>query len=598
MLTVIQLPGAFLILLTIMLGVLSDPQIVLLRQDCTRQTRIRVEMSVFMSNYNRTFDEIRRQLSNNQNLHFATTVETDVYGMVQCRNYLSSADCIACLDFARVQVRRNCPDNDGGHVIYKGCFLRYESYNFYTQSLLVSFEASAGICNTNQSKLQAAAFKPVVEGIMTDLVAATPKINGYFAATTRPVSSGGVTSKVYAAAQCVETISQKDCQSCLTIAYNNLQNCPPGSEGSSADAGCFLRYSDASFFADNIIINITPYLRGGTSSSKTTIIGAVVGVLCILLILATRAGLSKLQGPVTYSFKDLKSATRSFSEDSKIGEGGYGDVYKGILKNGDVVAVKKLSVGTSKAKEDFESEVKLIININHRNIIRLLGWSRRGSELLLVFEYMANGSLDTFLYGVKRGILSWKRRVDIILGIARGLVYLHEQFHKCIIHRDIKSSNILLDDEYQPKIADFGLARLIRDDQSHVSTRFAGTLGYTAPEYAIHGHLSEKVDTYAFGVVVLEIVSGRRCTNLNIKSDNGSLLEHTWNLYSDDMHSDLVDENLDPNEYNTDQVKKIIEIALLCTQSPTSMRPTMSEVVVLLTNDSSIKQKPGKPTLF
>ncbi|XP_063940617.1 cysteine-rich receptor-like protein kinase 3 isoform X2 [Daucus carota subsp. sativus] len=560
MLTVIQLPGAFLILLTIMLGVLSDPQIVLLRQDCTRQTRIRVEMSVFMSNYNRTFDEIRRQLSNNQNLHFATTVETDVYGMVQCRNYLSSADCIACLDFARVQVRRNCPDNDGGHVIYKGCFLRYESYNFYTQSLLVSFEASAGICNTNQSKLQAAAFKPVVEGIMTDLVAATPKINGYFAATTRPVSSGGVTSKVYAAAQCVETISQKDCQSCLTIAYNNLQNCPPGSEGSSADAGCFLRYSDASFFADNIIINITPYLRGGTSSSKTTIIGAVVGVLCILLILATllwyqfvrkanvaqrgdMLGLSKLQGPVTYSFKDLKSATRSFSEDSKIGEGGYGDVYKGILKNGDVVAVKKLSVGTSKAKEDFESEVKLIININHRNIIRLLGWSRRGSELLLVFEYMANGSLDTFLY-------------------------------------------------------DFGLARLIRDDQSHVSTRFAGTLGYTAPEYAIHGHLSEKVDTYAFGVVVLEIVSGRRCTNLNIKSDNGSLLEHTWNLYSDDMHSDLVDENLDPNEYNTDQVKKIIEIALLCTQSPTSMRPTMSEVVVLLTNDSSIKQKPGKPTLF
>lgn len=176
-----------------------------------------------------------------------------------------------------------------------------------------------------------------------DLVAATPKINGYFAATTRPVLSGGVTAKVYAAAQCVETISQKDCHSCLTIGYNNLQSCPPGAEGSSADAGCFLRYSDASFFAENSTIRITPNLQRGNSNLKTTIIGGVVGVICLLLILSVllwyqsvrkanvaqrgdMLGLSKLQGPVIYSFKDLKSATRNFSEDSKIGEGGYGDV--------------------------------------------------------------------------------------------------------------------------------------------------------------------------------------------------------------------------------------------------------------------------------
>lgn len=148
---------------------------------------------------------------------------------------------------------------------------RYESYNFYTQSILVSFEASAGICSPTQSKIEATAFTPVVEGIITDLVAATPKIHGYFAATTRPVFSGGVTSKVYAAAQCVETISQKDCHSCLTIGYNNLQSCPPGAEGSSADAGCFLRYSDASFFAEKSIISITPYLRGGISKSISTL---------------------------------------------------------------------------------------------------------------------------------------------------------------------------------------------------------------------------------------------------------------------------------------------------------------------------------------
>ncbi|KAK1401907.1 Cysteine-rich RLK (RECEPTOR-like protein kinase) 42 [Heracleum sosnowskyi] len=611
----ILLHGVFLILMVIIGGVLSDPQARLLKQDCS-QFPIEVEMSVFLNKFNKTFGDIRKQLSNNSNIHFATEVQTDVYGMVQCRNYLSSADCVACLDVAWTQIRQNCSTADGGHVIYEGCFLRYEAHNFFRQSLLVTFESTAGVCSTNQSKSEATDFTPVVEGLITDLVSVTPKIDGFFAATTRPVFNGGVTTTVYAVAQCIENISQKDCQSCLRTGYSNIKSCPPASGGSSVDAGCFIRYSDSSFFPDNSIIDITPYLQGaGNSSSKMTIIGGAVGGICLLLLImsvllwyqlmrkrkiARRGdifGLTKLQGPVIYSFSDLKSATKSFSEDFKIGEGGFGDVYKGIIKNGDAVAVKKLSIATSKARTDFESEVRLISNVNHRNIIRLLGCGSRGSELLLVFEYMENGSLDTFLYGEKKGSLSWKQRVDIIIGIAKGLAYLHEQFHLRIIHRDIKSSNILLDDDYQPKIADFGLARLIGDDQSHLTTRFAGTLGYTAPEYAIHGHLSEKVDTYSFGIVVLEIVSGRRCSNLNIEPDTDSLLIHTWTLYESDMHSDLIDETLDPEEYNINNVKKIIEIALMCTQSPTSVRPAMSEVVVSLTNDSSIVQNHHRENL-
>ncbi|KAK1401899.1 Cysteine-rich receptor-like protein kinase 2 [Heracleum sosnowskyi] len=611
----IVLGRVFLIFLMNIAGVLSDPQTKLLKEDCSQFT-IATDMSDFLNNFNYTFGDIRTQLSRNSSIHFATAVQMNVYGMVQCRNYLSSADCVACLDVAWTQIRRNCPSGDGGHVIFEGCFLRYEARNFFTQSILVTFESSAGVCSASKSKYDAVTFTPVVEGLITDLVAATPKINGFFAATTRPVLNGGATATVYAVAQCIETISRKDCQSCLTIGYNNIQSCPPASEASSADAGCFLRYSDVSFFADKSVINITPYLKEGKRnlSSKKAIMWGVVCSVCLLLLIfavilwyqlvrkpnvterGDILGIDKLQGPVIYNFKDLKSATRSFGEDSKIGEGGFGDVYKGIMKNGDIVAVKKLSVTTSKAKTDFESEVKLISNVNHRNIIRLLGCSGRGSKLLLVFEYMANGSLDKFLYGEKLGSLSWKQRIDVILGIARGLAYLHEQFHSCIIHRDIKSSNILLDDDFQPKIADFGLARLICDDQSHLSTKFAGTLGYTAPEYAIHGQLTEKVDTYSFGVVVLEIVGGKRCTSLITEPVTVSLLEQAWNLYENDMHSDFVDENLDPKEYNVDNVKKIIEIALMCTQSPTSVRPTMSEVVVLLTNDRSIEQKPaGKP---
>ncbi|KAL3355132.1 hypothetical protein AABB24_019296 [Solanum stoloniferum] len=304
-------------------------------------------------------------------------------------------------------------------------------------------------------------------------------------------------------------------------------------------------------------------------------------------------GATELRGPVNYRFKDLKNSTKDFNESNKLGEGGFGDVYKGTLKNGHVVAVKKLAMVSSRAKADFDTEVRLISNVHHRNLIRLLGCSNNGAELVLVYEYMANGSLERYLYGDKHGMLNWKQRYDIIIGTARGLAYLHEQFHVCIIHRDIKSSNILLDDEFQPKIADFGLVRLLPGDQSHVSTKFAGTLGYTAPEYAIHGHLTEKVDVYGFGVVVLEIISGRRSNHMQ---ETEYLLEQAWKFHEAGMHVKLVDETLDFSEYNEQEVKKIIEIALMCTQSPPSLRPSMSEIVVMLLSDRSTDRRtPSRP---
>nr|GEY58159.1 putative receptor-like protein kinase At4g00960 [Tanacetum cinerariifolium] len=294
-----------------------------------------------------------------------------------------------------------------------------------------------------------------------------------------------------------------------------------------------------------------------------------------------------------YSYSDLKRATKGFREENKLGEGGFGDVYKGVVKDGNTVAVKRLALGSNTAKDNFESEVRLISNVHHRNLIRLLGCCSKGPELLLVLEYMANGSLEKFLYGEKRGTLNWKQRCDIIFGTARGLAYLHEQYHVTIIHRDIKPSNILLDNDFQPKIADFGLARLLPEDRTHISTRFAGTLGYTSPEYAIHGQLSEKVDTYSFGIVVLEIVSGKRCTEVPDESKGEQyLLEQAWNLYEAGMHLTLVDDTLD--DYREEDIKKVIEIALMCTQSPVSVRPTMSEVVMLLSDRSRVQNPPSR----
>ncbi|XP_057468616.1 cold-responsive protein kinase 1-like isoform X2 [Actinidia eriantha] len=486
----------------------------------------------------------------------------------------------------------------------------YESNGFYDQTTL---PGNVGMCS-NRTASQASAFDSAVQGLLTDLEAATPRINGFFAAVKRDVVGGG--STVYAVAQCAETVSESGCRDCLMVAYGNLQSCPPDAEGRAVDAGCFLRYSDTPFFSDNQTTNISPFLGGGGSNKNKAIIGGVVGgggglLLIVGLILwyklsrkAKKAprgnilGASELQGPVTFRYKDLKWATKDFSDENKLGGGGFGDVYKGTLKNGTVVAVKKLAIGSSRAQADFATEVKLISNVHHRNILRLLGCCSKGPELLLVYDCMANGSLDKFLYGERRGALNWKQRFDIIFGTARGLAYLHEQFHVCIIHRDIKPSNILLDDSLQPKIADFGLARLLPNDQSHLSTRFAGTLGYTAPEYAIHGQLSEKVDTYSFGVVVLEIISGRRCNEMTVEPVTEYLLEQAWKLYENDMHLKLVDETLDSNEYREEEMKKVIEIALICTQSPVSSRPTMSEVVVLLVTNRSTDLAPATRPMF
>ncbi|KAL8155620.1 cysteine-rich receptor-like protein kinase 44 [Apium graveolens] len=569
----------------------------------------------FFRNLNTTLADLRREITVNKT-YFGTQQQArttnPVYTMFQCRKYLSTADCASCFDKAALDIRSICRLANGARVIYDDCFLRYESNGFYSTATALG---NTGRCNNDTIRNSTAANFNVAAGeVLSNLLIATPKIQGYYAATTEQVLGSNTT--VYAMAQCAETVSEFECQNCMNVAFENIKSCPPRSGARAIDAGCFMRYANTPFFASNQTTNLKKYLNAGGSSNKKAIIGGIAGGVGLLLLLlalvvwylllnnkkvAERGhilGSTELQGPVTYNYKELKSATKNFSEEYKLGEGGSGDVYKGIVKSGNIVAVKRLALSTTKAKASFESEVRLISNVHHRNLIRLLGCSSKGPDLLLVYEYMENGSLDRFLYGGKRGTLNWKQRFDIIFGTARGLAYLHEQFHVRIIHRDIKPGNILLDDELQPKIADFGLARLLPEDQSHLNTKFAGTLGYTAPEYALQGQLSEKVDTYSFGVVVLEIVSGRRCSDTNIESDTDFLLEYAWKLHESDMHLKLVDDTLDPNDFTTEDAKKMIEIALMCTQSPASLRPTMSEVVVLLlSDDRSLEQRPlSKPT--
>ncbi|XP_031109691.1 cysteine-rich receptor-like protein kinase 2 [Ipomoea triloba] len=561
---------------------------------------------------NLSFADLRNQLSS-ANKRFATSTQRTVYAMVQCRKYLSTPDCVACFD-AAVLVTRDCPIAvSSATLVFDGCFLRYSNTYFYDQIIDEIIGGTFRVCG-NRTASKQHIFNATAQQLLNELLLATPRINGFFAAAKLqeepPTGGGGATT--YAVAQCAETVSESSCQDCLSLVYNNIKGCLPNSaDGRAVDAGCFLRYSDTPFFADNQTTDIAPFLlRGSSSGKKKPILAGVVGTVGIILVLAalflcylqSRKQNAWIRGNIlgakSYIYKDLKAATNNFSEENILGKGGFGDVYKGTLQSGDVVAVKKLITISSRSKANFETEISLITNANHPNLIRLLGYSGNGKVLILVYEYMANASLDKYIYGEKRGMLNWKQRVDIIFGTARGLAYLHEQFDVCIIHRDIKSSNILLDDEFQPKIADFGLARLLPENKTHLTTKFAGTLGYTAPEYAIHGHLSEKVDIYSFGIVILEIISGRRSSDLKVEPVTEYLLELAWKLYENDEHLGLVDNNLDPNEYEAEEVKRMLEIALVCTQSPSKIRPSMSEVVVMLSStDASIIQKPqNRPT--
>ncbi|KAK1421479.1 hypothetical protein QVD17_23838 [Tagetes erecta] len=377
-----------------------------------------------------------------------------------------------------------------------------------------------------------------------------------------------------------------------------------------------MRYSETPFFQSNQTTNITPFLNEsqGSSSNSALIVGVSSGAGFAIIILALwlwhqkmkksktiEEGESALQPDKSYSYQQLRLSTNDFGEEYRVGKGGFGEVFKAILDDENVVAVKRLHVDHARVKSEFETEVRLTSNVQHRNLVRQLGWCIEGSELFLILEYIPQGSLDNFLWGDKRGTLNWEKRFNIILGVARGLAHLHNEFHVKIIHRDIKLNNILLDNDFQPKICDFGLARLQPDDQTHVSTRrLAGTLGYMAPEYAINGHLSEKVDIYSFGIVVLETISGRRCTDEHFSGpDTSHLLEHAWQMYEKGMHVDLIDQALDVEEHEKINVMKTIEIGLMCTQSPASLRPTISEVILMLSSGLSLgPEKLVKPSFI
>ncbi|PIM99910.1 Serine/threonine protein kinase [Handroanthus impetiginosus] len=295
-------------------------------------------------------------------------------------------------------------------------------------------------------------------------------------------------------------------------------------------------------------------------------------------------------GPRRFSYQDLALATNNFSNERKLGEGGFGGVYKGYLIDLDItIAVKKISRGSKQGKKQYVTEVKIISMLRHRNLVQLIGWCHDHGEFLLVYEFMPNGSLDYHLFG-RRNPLSWTVRYKIALGLASALLYLHKEWEQCVVHRDIKSSNVMLDSSFNVKLGDFGLARLMDHELGPQTTGLAGTLGYLAPEYVTTGRASKESDVYSFGVVALEIATGRKSAD---KQFEKGLVAWVWDFYGNGQLISAMDEKLQM-DFEPKQVECLMMVGLWCAYPDQTLRPSVRQAALVLSFEADLPKLPTK----
>ncbi|CAN6332565.1 unnamed protein product [Urochloa humidicola] len=557
------------------------------------------------------------------------------FGLAQCRADVNASDCRACLDGSARDMAAKCPGQKSATLIYGACLLRHSNASFFGA---VDTSVVVWLCNP-QNATQQDEFKTRLGALMGNVTAraayASPRKFAVGSAALTPFVS------IYGMAQCTRDLAGVDCDSCLAGAVGFIPKGCDGREGARiVYPSCSIRYELYPFY-DALAAEAAmspapapgggPAVNGGSDNSgpgsngsnhtvRTALlvsipvaVALVVVVVLAAVILckrnrkphkhvqvasASHADNEELRSSesLLYDLSSLRAATNNFSEENKLGEGGFGPVYKGTLLDGQDIAVKRLSATSQQGQVEMKNEVFLLAKLQHRNLVRLLGCCIEEHERLLVYEFLTNNSLDKILFDpARQQELGWGLRHKIIEGISRGLVYLHEDSRLTIIHRDLKASNILLDADMNPKISDFGLAKLFNIESSVGNTsHIAGTYGYMSPEYALHGIFSAKSDVFSYGVLVLEIVTGRRNTYSHASGSSEDLLTYVWRHWSRGNVEALL-EGCPTEGRRPQEMLRCIHVGLLCVQEDPQLRPSMASVVVMLNSRSITLPAPAAP---
>lgn len=503
-----------------------------------------------------------------------------------------------------------CAFNKEAIIWSDQCLVRYSNRSFFN-----TMEEWPSFCVENMKDNQGllSSFNKVLSSLMEDLLT---QVGEASIGSEKFVVNKTIFSEdkfLFGLAQCIPSLSKDKCKKCLRDAMAYLKTtCARGKIGGSVlYPSCIVRYDSYSFF---------PLPKGGKRGHRALAYVIIfhglipVTILCFgcyYLLHRKARKIFKCQkenfgeeitpemNSLQFDLATIQVATNKFSEDNKIGEGGFGEVYKGMFPNGHEIAVKRLIRKSSQGAIEFKNEALLIAKLQHRNLVRMLGFCMERNEKILIYEFMHNKSLDYYLFspGYHRR-LTWPERYKIIRGIARGILYLHEDSHLKIIHCDLKPSNILLDDRMVAKISDFGLARIVAIDQMQGNTSIiAGTYGYMSPEYAMLGQFSVKSDVFSFGVIVLEIVSGKRNVNFNGVDSIDDLLSHAWKKWWDNKPLELLDHTL-AHSFSEKEVNRCIQIGLLCVQENPDQRPTMATIALYFNCDSMDLPLPQEPAFF
>ncbi|OVA11174.1 Protein kinase domain [Macleaya cordata] len=558
--------------------------------------------------------------------------DNTVYGLAQCRGDISMDDCRTCLNTSSVLMLQKCPNRKDVTMRLDLCLLRFSNSRFFSQ---VDSGFRVMVIYPQNVSGDQVAYNRQLGDLMENLSSR---------ATLNPskFETGSVRyndfSNIYGMVQCTQDLSSTSCSSCLQTMIGVIPSCCSGKiAGHVLTKSCFVRFQDSIFYellppppppppnfpppppavqgsSSQPPSDVTGRGKGSSTNVVAIVVPSIIGALLLLLAVCvyflrrktktTKYGITDgywipSAESLQFDLVTIRIATKDFSDANKLGEGGFGAVYKGQLPDGQEIAVKRLSRNSGQGSQEFQNEVVLLHKLQHRNLVRLLGFCLESEEKILIYEYVPNRSLDKYLFDPTRKVLlDWEKRYKIIGGTALGLLYLHEDSRLRIIHRDLKAGNILLDAEMNAKIADFGMAKLVGVDQTQCNTsRIAGTFGYMAPEYALHGLFSVKSDVFSFGVLILEIVSGRKITSFYQSGSSQDLLSYAWKHWREGTSLELMDPSL-ADSFLRNEVMRSIHIGLLCVQNNIEDRPTVSSLVLMLNSYTLPLAPPSRPAFF